>query len=97
MKIHAYRVFQAGPISLNQVFLHIQGLPLDQRLIDVSGTPLRVEEAIPGGNEWSVDFAAIKREGPGRADCGTGQRHGGGRGPGRIRPRTAGTKSFAQT
>jgi hypothetical protein len=42
-------------------------LPLDQRLIDLSGTKLRIEEAVSGGNLWSVDFATIKHEGPGRA------------------------------
>lgn len=67
MKIHAYRVIQAGPISLSQVFEHINALPLDQRLIDVSGIPLRVEEAAPGTNSWAIDFAAIRHEGPGRA------------------------------
>ncbi|MET4244607.1 DUF6731 family protein [Bradyrhizobium sp. RT10b] len=67
MKIHAFRVIQAGPISLQDVFSHIHSLPLDQRLIDSNGTPLRIEEAVPGTSVWSVDFAAIKHEGPGRA------------------------------
>ena len=67
MKIHAYRVLQAGPVSLAEVLDHIHGLPLDQRLVDISGVPLRVEDARPGQNIWAVDVAAIKHDGPGRA------------------------------
>jgi hypothetical protein len=67
MKIHAYRVQQAGPISLTQVLAHIHALPLDQRLVETTGVPTRVEEAVPGTDSWAVDFAAIRHEGPGRA------------------------------
>jgi type IV pilus biogenesis protein CpaD/CtpE len=67
MKIHAFRVHQAGPISLHQVLEHIHALPLEERLIEISGVPLRVEESILGQDSWAVDFAAIRHEGPGRA------------------------------
>jgi hypothetical protein len=70
MKIHAYKVIQVGNVSLAELFAHVVALPLDQRL-KRGFYPLRIEDAVPAGNFWMVDFTGIHHEGPGKASAAT--------------------------
>lgn len=67
MKIHAFRVAEVGNVTLSAVIEHVSALPLEERLKEVNGVPLRIEEARQVGNVWLIDFASIRHEGPGRA------------------------------
>ncbi|TIR15520.1 MAG: hypothetical protein E5X34_28915 [Mesorhizobium sp.] len=69
MKIHAFRAMQIGLVNLAQTLDHIGGLPLEQRLRDISGSQIRLEAAVHGDNLWSLDFGGIRMEGPGRASA----------------------------
>ncbi len=66
MKIHGYRVEPRGQIALDAVLNHLQALPLAARTRTVWEVPMRLETAIRQGAYWLLDFAMIRREGPGR-------------------------------
>jgi hypothetical protein len=69
VKIHAYQILQSGDIPLDEVFAHINALPLERRLREISGSPLRLETANKTGTSWYLDFTGIRHEGPGRASA----------------------------
>jgi hypothetical protein len=67
LKAHAYHIVPRGQVSLQQVFEHIEGVSLRQRLKVVSGVPMRLEFCAKQGRYWLLDFTLIRRKGPGRA------------------------------
>lgn len=67
MKIHAFRISQRGTITLEEVLTHISSLPLDDRLRDISGCGIRLEDGRQGTSSWFLDFGALQHDGPGRA------------------------------
>jgi hypothetical protein len=69
VKIHAYQILQSGDIPLDEVLAHINALPLERRLREISGSPLRLETASHTGTIWYLDFTGIRHEGPGRASA----------------------------
>ena len=67
VNIHAYKVVPRGELSLDQVLVHINEIPLEDRLRTISGGDIRLEVAQKTGHIWTLDFGGMRPDGPGRA------------------------------
>ncbi|GAB6966338.1 hypothetical protein JCM25156A_03750 [Komagataeibacter kakiaceti JCM 25156] len=67
MKIHAFKVYDRNGLTLSNIVDYINGLPLEDRFVNVGMHKIRLEEAKKTkSNGWYLNFSQARYYGPGR-------------------------------